>query len=100
MSVELVTALNRDTCKGTLSFDRQSYNWPCGLSISVQSTAKLTAESYVLAAPDLWKAAHQKHHASGHVVPRGQRASIYFESKGELPTVTSVYCSCEVKADA
>ena len=95
MSGELVAALDFsfslfNTCKGRLSFDKQSYTWSCGLSISVPSTATIAADSYLLRSAKLFQAAHQKHHDH-----KGRQASIYFESKGEPLAVTSVLCSCD-----
>lgn len=105
MSGELVAALNLDTCKGTLSADGQFYDWPCRLAISVPSTARITATSYVHAKPRLWRAAHQAHHDLSrldvrHVITPGRRGSFTFKSKGDASAVLSVECSCEVKADA
>ena len=95
MSRELVAALNLDSCKAVLSADGQSYDWPCRLSISVPSTARLASDSYVHTRPRLWRAAHQTHHDSGHAIARGQRGSFSFKSGGEPLAVTSVFCSCE-----
>ena len=103
MSRELVTALNLDTCKGKLSTDGQFYDWPCRLSISVPSTARLAPDSYLHAKPGLWRAAHQRHHDTSHVIPRGQRRSFYSVSEPAtgIPTdIASATCSCEVILDA
>jgi len=92
MSGEFVAALNLDTCKATLSRDRLTYVWPCGLFVASE-TDGLDPSVSILRRPAVLQAAHKVHHEH-----KGVRASLYMlggRTPTGIETISAAHCSCD-----
>ena len=92
MSGEFIAALDLETCKTTLSRDRRTYNYVCGLSVGI-SVDMVAPSASILQAPRLLNAAHQRHHAHAR-----KSASLYMiggQTPGGVETLSAVQCSDE-----